>query len=150
MLSTCAAGVPAANKYGLVLVDDMMYFFSDVGATLEWGSSCMGQGDHDDAGIASADAGPLQAPADLPPRYSGPDQQEQVKGTSAMAHVMPVCLIKPVADGCEVITEEELQAKVTWGVREVKATGTKLTGAGVKVRNVQAVRHVPLMNKLWM
>jgi hypothetical protein len=67
-----------------------------------------------------------------------------------MAHVMPVCLIKPVADGCEVITEEELQAKVTWGVREVKATGTKLTGAGVKVRNVQAIRHVPLMSKLWM
>lgn len=49
------------------------------------------------------------------------------------AETMPVCLIQPVADDDAAITDEELMAKVTWGVREVKATGTNLTGAGVKV-----------------
>lgn len=61
----------------------------------------------------------------------GPRAVQKYRATSA--EVMPVCLIKPVADHAATITYEELQAKATWGVRAVKATGSKLTGAGVRV-----------------
>jgi hypothetical protein len=74
---------------------------------------------------------------DTPPVGYYANQQEQLQGTAVDADVMPVCLIKPVAGEAATITEEELQAKVTWGVQAVKATGTSLTGAGVKVSTQQ-------------
>jgi hypothetical protein len=91
--------------YGVAQVGDVMVFFTNAGPPMA--AIEWGRQDDDDA-------------------------DEQAQGAS-WAHLMPVCLIRPVADAAPGIAEEELQAKVTWGVRAVKATGTKLTGAGVKV-----------------
>lgn len=125
MLSTCAAAAAAAvaqhagnaeqgDEYGLVLSADggkmTFYIRSPLAEKLPL---LLAGGSPPDQLVQQLQ--PLEELTAAGTSGHDADQQQQPQGIVVKADVMSVCLIEPVADGAAVISEEELQAKVSWG-----------------------------------